>query len=280
MAGASPPSLSALLQKASLDDHQELLKASNAALKKSKSDLVAQHVKVVALIKLDRFEECMHFLEESGSILQERAQLEHAYALYKVGRLEEAAKIASGIGGHKGAQYVEAQARYRIEDFSRAAELYKALAVKPEPGEEFDLRVNRGAINAQQQWAGMGEAQDYRRPGREDLEAFETAYNAACGSIARGELGQAEILLKRAKELCRHSEDLSPEAKVEELLPICVQQVYVLQRLGRVSEADEIASEIQVDNISDLSTRKIAQSNLLILPSHSANCFVAHKLFH
>ena len=33
---------------------------------------------------------------------------------------------------------------------------------------------------------------------REDLEAFETAYNAACISIARGELGQAEVLLKRA----------------------------------------------------------------------------------
>jgi signal recognition particle subunit SRP72 len=33
---------------------------------------------------------------------------------------------------------------------------------------------------------------------REDLEAFDTAYNAACGSIARSELAQAEILLKRA----------------------------------------------------------------------------------
>ena len=34
---------------------------------------------------------------------------------------------------------------------------------------------------------------------REDLEVFETAYNTACISIARGELGQAEVLLKRAR---------------------------------------------------------------------------------
>ena len=34
---------------------------------------------------------------------------------------------------------------------------------------------------------------------REDLEAFETAYNAGCVCIARGELGQAEFLLKRAR---------------------------------------------------------------------------------
>lgn len=41
-----------------------------------------------------------------------------------------------------------------------------------------------------------------KKPGREDLEAFETAYNAACGSIARGELGQGEVLLKRARGVC------------------------------------------------------------------------------
>lgn len=38
-----------------------------------------------------------------------------------------------------------------------------------------------------------------KKPAREDLEAFETAYNAACGFIARGELGQGEVLLKRAR---------------------------------------------------------------------------------
>ena len=38
-----------------------------------------------------------------------------------------------------------------------------------------------------------------KKPVREDLEAFETAYNAACESIARGELGQGEVWLKRAK---------------------------------------------------------------------------------
>ena len=39
----------------------------------------------------------------------------------------------------------------------------------------------------------------HNRPTRDDLEAFETVYNAACLGIARGEFGQAEVLLKRAK---------------------------------------------------------------------------------
>ena len=66
---------------------------------------------------------------------------------------------------------------YRTEDFIRAAELYASLLRQEEAG---DLVKNK-------------------KPGRQDLDAFETAYNAACGSIARGELGQAEVLLRRSK---------------------------------------------------------------------------------
>jgi signal recognition particle subunit SRP72 len=67
------------------------------------------------------------------------------------------------------------------------------------PAEAHDLRINRGAVDAQLQWAGNHDAVQNKKPGREDLDAFETAYNAACGSIARGELGQADVLLKRTK---------------------------------------------------------------------------------
>ncbi len=54
-------------------------------------------------------------------------------------------------------------------------------------------------MDVQLQWTGNHDAVRNKRPVSEDLEAFETTYNAACGSIARGELGQAEVLLKRAK---------------------------------------------------------------------------------
>lgn len=77
--------------------------------------------------------------------------------------------------------------------------LYEALRADGVPAEAHDLRINRGAVDAQLQWTGNHDAVKNKRPGREDLEAFETTYNAACGSIARGELSQAEVLLKRAK---------------------------------------------------------------------------------
>lgn len=90
---------------------------------------------------------------------------------------------------------------YRSEDFANAAALYRELdgSQATVENEVDDLRINRGATDAQLEWTRRGDLVQKKKPGREDLEAFETAYNAACGSIARGELGQGEVLLKRAR---------------------------------------------------------------------------------
>ncbi len=45
-------------------------------------------------------------------------------------------------------------------------------------------------------------------------------------------------------DLCKYSEDLSDEEKAAELLPISVQQLYVLESLGKSDEAQAIASEV------------------------------------
>lgn len=93
--------------------------------------------------------------------------------------------------------------RYRIEDFSAASDLYKELSASKDSTESDDLRINQGAVEAQLLWATKHAVSGFHKPSREDLEAFESAYNAACGSIARGELRQAEILLRRANGMLR-----------------------------------------------------------------------------
>ena len=102
--------LSALLQRTSIDDHEEVLKACNASLKLSKGDLELQHVKFVALLKLDCYDDALRVLEDGGDRLKSRVSIERAYALYKVGDLEEAKNIASHASGERGARHVEAQA--------------------------------------------------------------------------------------------------------------------------------------------------------------------------
>ena len=155
--------------------------------------------------------------------------------------------------------------------------MFRKLSSNPGDDVEADLRVNSGAVDAQLEWTGRGDLVQKKKPGREDLDAFETAYNAACGSIARDELGQGEVLLKRAKDLCNSVEDMSEEEKRAELLPITVQQVYVLLRLGRTEEAESLAWDIQSGNITDVITRHISRINS-VASERDINSFLAQRL--
>ena len=110
MEAAKTQSITALLQKSSLEDHEEVLKVCNATLKKSKSDSVAQHARAVALLKLDRFEEALLLFECAGKNLHDKAPLEYAYSLYKGGRPDVAAEAAAQVKDGRGARHVEAQA--------------------------------------------------------------------------------------------------------------------------------------------------------------------------
>lgn len=108
---ATAKSLSSLLAQASIDDHDEVLKAANAAIKKSKSDQDAQHTKAVALLHLDRYEDALAVFEATKE-LQARARFEYAYALYKTGNAAKAVQIveAAGPDSGRGMKHMLAQA--------------------------------------------------------------------------------------------------------------------------------------------------------------------------
>ena len=138
---------------------------------------------------------------------------------------------------------------YRAEHFRRAADIYEQLSKDRESSayEANDLSINSWATDAQLQWKGEPEYVRHERPSREDLESFETAYNAACLNIAKGAFAQGEVLLNRAKNICQTSEDLSPEDRAAELLPIAVQHLYVLIRQGKTEEADALIKDLSVE---------------------------------
>ncbi|KAL8782959.1 MAG: hypothetical protein Q9213_004966 [Squamulea squamosa] len=269
-------SLDKLLQRASIDDHEEILKACNASLKQSRKDPNVLHTKAVALLKLDRYEDALRVLEEGGGAVKTGALLETSYALYKNGQLSESRDIANGILDDRGARHVEAQASYRLEDFERSALLYQELSRTQAAidTEANDIRINSGAAEAQLAWNSQGHLIQRKKPTREDL--FETAYNAACASLAQGDLDQAELI--RLPDLCNASGDLSDEEKVAELLPIQVQRVYVLSRLGKLADAEGLAAEIILENIPDASTQLIAQNNSLSAQAEIKNPYMAHRL--
>ena len=93
---------------------------------------------------------------------------------------------------------------YRSEDFNAAAAVYTDLASRAAGygNEGSDIEVNRGATEAQLGWSGKSQLGQKKKYTREDLEAFETAYNAGCTAVAKGEYREAEFLLKTAAGSC------------------------------------------------------------------------------
>jgi signal recognition particle subunit SRP72 len=260
------PSLASLLARASIDDHAEALEIADAAIAASKnSDPTAQHTKVVALLRLERYDDALRAIASAGTALEARCTLEKAYALYRTGALDEAAALlrdhggvhiddhGDGDGAERPLRHVAAQVAYRAERFDEAAALYAGLmedvGAAAAAGETTDLVINQLATHAQLEWQGRGDLvpEGSKQPRREDMEAFETAYNAGCGCVARGDLAKASVLLKRAADLCDAAEDLSDEDKRLELLPIVLQQAYVLTLLGRTEEAAELQKSIEDD---------------------------------
>lgn len=274
--------LTSLLRKTQITSHDEVLKAANNAIKKSKADTTAHHARVVALLKLDRYEDAVRAFDEAGAQLKDSARVEYAYALYKAGDLEKAEQVAKGGDKSRGLKHVLAQTTYRLEKFDTAAALYAELAdgSSEATGEASDLRINGAAVDAQLEWQAMGHLVKKKQPSREDLEAFESAYNAACGAIAREELAKGEVLLRRARDLCLASEDLTEEEKSGEMVPIIAQMVYVLVRLGKMDEAKQMAENLGAAEGTDEATKWIAKVNVLVADEGSSNAFLTHRMFN
>ncbi len=89
---------------------------------------------------------------------------------------------------------------YRSEKFEGSAAAYRELIGIPTGvyNEYSDLHVNTAAVAAQMLWSGDGHSVTCSSPVEGGFEAFETAYNAACGAIARKDWAQAVVLLKKS----------------------------------------------------------------------------------
>jgi signal recognition particle subunit SRP72 len=291
MGDSAVVALNSLLRGASIDDHAEALDLAAAAVRAAKGRpahlVAAQHTRVVALLNLDRFDDALRAIAEGGDALARTCAFEKAYALYKTGDLEAAEAVLRDAGvatgrAQRGLKHIAAQVTYRAEKFEQAAAAYRDLGVDEggaKYGEENDLRINLSATNAQLEWQGRGWAvpEQEKQPGREDLEAFETAYNAACGCISRGDFAKASVFLKRSRDLCEATDELDEEEKKAELVPIIVQQAYVFTKLGKLDEAAGLQRSLNLDDAPDSSAKVVARTNSLVLQAES-NPYLAQRL--
>ncbi|KAF7558956.1 hypothetical protein G7046_g5200 [Stylonectria norvegica] len=269
--------LSSLLRTSTIDDHDEILKAANAAIKANRSDVVSQHTRVVALLKLDRFDDALRAIAEGGLKLNAQCCLEKSYALYKTGKLDEATGVLQSVGlGKRSFTHVAAQVNYRAERFDEVHNMYSRLLDTEFENEENDLYINIQAARAQAEWQGFPTLSP---PKVQDSDGFELCYNAACAYIARGSLDAAQSLLQRALGLCEASDELVGEDKEAELRPILAQQAYVYACMGNLDKALQLYQSIGAAPDSDPDFNVVAHNNLLALDAKPDNPYLLQRKF-
>ncbi|KAK6501621.1 Signal recognition particle core component [Arthrobotrys musiformis] len=283
MTTSTPASLSLLLQNLSLDEnqsHEEVLRHANNILKSS-SDPQTIRTRVVALIKLERYDEAVKSIEQAGS---SGLGFEHAYCLYKLGDLKGALEISidkvETERRQRALKHLHAQAQYRAENFESATAIYEELSALPPlvDNEGYDLRVNLGASEAQLSFVGKDGLRPKKRATAEDLQQYESAFNAACISIARGDLNAGLMLLRTSKKLCSSMEGVSEEDIQTELAPLIAQEIYALIKLGKLEEAAALYKSSDILETSDEAVKLISSANCY-LTSQTPNPHVGLRVF-
>ncbi|KAG6017421.1 hypothetical protein E4U54_007307 [Claviceps lovelessii] len=268
----SATALAASLCAASMNDHNEILKAAIATLERNKADELAQRTRVVALLKLDRFDDASRAISDGGAKLEKSCALEKAYALYKLGKLDKATTaLQSAVSHDRGLNHMAAQIAYRAEQFDASLSIYNRLLGSTYHEEDHDIRINIKAAEAQAHWKDPAKLHDVDSQG---FESFELCYNAAAANIAQGSFTVALELLQRALTLCDASDELSTEEKEEERKPILAQQVFAFAKLGNIDRAREIHRSMKLNINSDLDLRVVVQNNHLILENMPRNPFL------
>jgi tetratricopeptide (TPR) repeat protein len=93
---------------ASQSDYSKILDISNEILKSSPTNSAAAKQKVIALIRIDKYKEVLAFLDKSSFLDDKDVALERGYALYKLGKGDEA-RQALEKGSGRAVMHVKAQ---------------------------------------------------------------------------------------------------------------------------------------------------------------------------
>ena len=232
--------------------HKRASKLCDEILKVSPGDVDASRAKVVALVESARYADAVAFLERSDDAeLKASLAFEHAYALYRSHRLEEAlAMVAPPRGSspaapreHRVAQ-LEAQLLYRLGRPAEAADAYERVldsgVARPDGGgAAITTTANLvAALVASRRHADV--AQALRRRDVSPKASFEIAFNVACGLIAQREFEDARAYLALAKaqgDAALRDEGLAPEEIAEEMLPAECASALCAAALGERDEA-------------------------------------------
>lgn len=290
MAGASEE-MQALFEK--LDSQvqgsqfKKALKTCADILKKSPKDDDALTANALLLVETGAFAEAMVFLKKHKGV-DKKLAYEKAYALYRLGRYEEALSELSNVPDDRleAKLQLQAQLQYRLGQGEDAYAAYKRIINELQVSTpEVQTNAVAAALLAGKEEEGLAlvPAAGGRRSATAKL-TFEAVFNRACCLLQAGSPEEAEETLQLAQTLGQEAllEEGLEDAEVEaELAPIAAQLAYTYSRLGRSPEAiASYSALLALPDVTDDVVLAVARNNLFAerLAGHAHKKLVADAL--
>ncbi|GMT14762.1 hypothetical protein PFISCL1PPCAC_6059 [Pristionchus fissidentatus] len=257
-------------------DYDRALKATNRLLKKfTKEGKIAFKCKLVALIQLSQWEDALLLIKKTPSAEMGPAHFEKAYIHYRLNQNDESLEeLAKCDGDDVRALELKAQLLYRLDRFQEAYDVYKHLLKNHSDDQDEERKANIVAVEAQ-----LASLSQNTTSLVDSLDTFEQLYNSSCVDIEAEKLGDA--LKKLDKALPMAIESLTESGVTEEELEdenasIALQRAFVLHKMGKVDQAEEIYKKIESVRPSDKSVQAALLNNMASI-SHRSNLNDARK---
>lgn len=263
------------------EEHKKAARKADEILAIVPNDSEALACKVVAAIRADNYDGAIALINRHAS-LSTAMSFEKAYCLYKLGKFHEALELVhSGEASNpKAWLQLQAQLHYRLNQNKESIKAYDRL-FKDHKVESLDLKTNVTAAYVAAELSsevpGLMTAMQVS-----SKQSFELGFNKACALLMLGDFAAAESELRQALKLGGETlfdQELSEEDVAEELSPLTVQLGYCLERLGRVTEAQELYEKVLSNSaISYEEARTVAHNNTMAC-SCKVETGAAHKKY-
>ncbi|XP_065873655.1 uncharacterized protein [Euphorbia lathyris] len=244
------------------DSHYEqAVKVANQVLASAPADEDALRCKVVALIKIEKFDEALSTIQSARKLPIDFSFFK-AYCLYKLNKLDEALECLKGQESDSGTMLLESQILFRLKKWDAGVDLYQKLQKSKIKALETNLVAGLVLGGRASEVQGMEASQI--KASRD----FELAYNIACSLIERNMYTEAEQLLVTAQRVGQEdlmNDDWADDAIENELARISVQLAYTQQLLGHSPEAMKAYTDIINKNLEDELSSAVAVNNLVAL---------------
>ena len=266
MAGAGDvtvPQLFTELQKSiQKGDQKSIIKFANMILhtKEGHADPDALQCKVIALLEMDKYAECIKAITEFDLA---QFNMEKAYCFYRLG--DNDAALALLVNGDDLREMeLKAQILFRLEQWQEAYEIYSHLLRNC--ADEFEQERVTNLVACAAMIAQFDDGTNVAAKLDVDLDVLEgndipeSALNAACYYTGTGDMDAAAIQLSQAEKLCRAQYDDDEELQ-QELAQVRLQMGYCAQMAGKRQESQS-AYSLVMDTSVDALVTALASHNL------------------